>query len=272
MSTPRRVLVAAVIASFAFAVLAIRPVRAYLVPPGEYTMAGTYRGVLPCADCVGVWTEVILVDLGTDPFEPGQGSGTFTMTQRFTGGARGGNSITTHGKWSTLQADGFGAGKIELRAEGPDGKIFAPQQFYCDHGRSLRLLFKNDAVVYNRADTLERVIPAPPPQFWVTDSENGKTIVGRVGDTFQIDLPTTLETHSYDAWVMKQSSSQTMALEAQQDDSILPERPTTTFLMKAIAQGTTRIEFRRVKGPPDDGSPAFPDRVRALIMPGRSYS
>lgn len=121
-------------------VLCTGPARAYLQPPGEYPMGGTYRGVLPCTDCVGVWTEVILVDLGTDPFEPGQGSGTFTMTERFTGGTHGGASIKTHGKWLTLHPDGFGAGTIELRVEGQDGKPLTRRRFYCDHGRSLRLL------------------------------------------------------------------------------------------------------------------------------------
>lgn len=249
MSKSRWLWVAALLASIAFTLLTLHPARAYLVPPGEYPMAGTYRGVLPCADCIGVWTEVILVDLGTNPFEPGQGSGTFTMTERFTGGGHGGASITTHGKWSTIQRDGFGAGTLELRVEGPAGRPLAPRHFYCDHGRSLRLLFKSNVVVFNRPDTLERVIPPPRPQFWVTESQNNKAIMGRVGDTFQIDLPTTLETHSSDAWVMKGPMSPGMALEAQEDASILPARPTTTFLMKAVAPGTTRIEFQRVKGP-----------------------
>jgi hypothetical protein len=245
----RRLLVAALLASIAFGLLTFHPARAYLVPPGEYPMAGTYKGVLPCADCIGVWTEVVLVDLGTNPFDPGQGSGTFTMTERFTGGVHGGTSITTHGKWSTIHRDGFGAGTIELRAEGLDGKSLAPRQFYCDHGRSLHLRFKSNVVVFNRPDTLERVIPPPRPQFWVTERENNKPIMGRVGDTFQIDLPTTLETHSSDAWVMKQPILPEMELEVQADESILPDRPTTTFLLTAIAPGTLRIEFQRVKGP-----------------------
>jgi hypothetical protein len=250
MSKSRRLLVAAILTSFTFMFLTFHPARANLVPPGEYRIAGTYRGVLPCADCIGVWAEVILVDLGMNPFEPGQGSGTFTMTERFTGGVHGGASITTRGKWSTIQPDGFGAGTLELRVESRDGKLLAPRQFYCDHGRSLRLLDSNpNVVVFNRPDTLERVIPPPRPQFWVTERENNKPIMGRVGDTFQVDLPTTLQTHSFDAWVMKQPTSQNIALEAQQDSSILAARPTTTFLLKAISPGTVRIEFQRVKGP-----------------------
>ena len=246
----RRLFVAAILTSLTFMSLPFYPARAYLVPPGEYPIHGTYRGVLPCADCVGVWTEVILVDLGTNPFEPGQGSGTFTMTERFTGGVHGGASVTTHGKWWTIKPDGFGAGALELRVEGHDGGLLAPRSFYCDHGRSLQLLdSKSNVVVFNRPDTLERVIPPPRPQFWVTERDNNKPIMGRVGDTFQIDLPTTLETHSSDAWVMKQPILPEMKLEVQADESILPDRPTTTFLLTAIAPGTIRIEFQRVKGP-----------------------
>jgi hypothetical protein len=94
-----------------------------------------------------------------------------------------------------------------------------------------------------------QVIPPPHPQFRVTERDNNGLIMGRVGDTFQIDVPTTLETHSPDAWVMKQPILPEMKLEVQADDSILRARPTATFLLKAIAPGTVRIEFQRVKGP-----------------------
>lgn len=126
MSKSRWPLVVAIYTSFVFMFLPFQPARAYLVPPGEYPIYGTYRGVLPCADCVGVWTEVILVDLGTNPFEAGQGSGTFTMTQRFTGGVHGGATITTHGKWSTIQPDEFGAGTLELRGRGAGRQTRCP--------------------------------------------------------------------------------------------------------------------------------------------------
>jgi hypothetical protein len=247
MSQSRRLLLGAIFTSFALVFLPLQPVRAYLVTPGEYPIHGTYRGVLPCVDCVGVWTELILVDLG--PLEPGQGSGTFTMTERFTGGVHGGASIRTHGKWSTIKSDGFSAGTIELRVEDRDGKHRAPQRFYCDYGRSLRLLFaKPNETVFNRQDTLERVIPPPLPGFILTDRDNNAPIIGRVGDTFQIDLPTT-PAHELDAWVMKQPTSRSMALEGRLGSGILPDHATTTFFLKAIASGNVRIEFERVKGP-----------------------
>ena len=107
MLNARQFLVGAIFSTFVLIFFPLQPARAYLVPPGEYPIYGTYRGVLPCADCVGTWTELILVDLGTNPFEPGQGSGTFTMTERFTGGVHGGASVSTHGKWSTIKPDGF---------------------------------------------------------------------------------------------------------------------------------------------------------------------
>jgi|GEM_PF-5732526 len=248
MSKLRRLLVGAIVSTAVLIFLPFQPARAYLVTPGEYPIHGTYRGVLPCADCVGVWTELILVDLG--PLEPGQGSGTFTMIERFTGGVHGGASITTHGKWSTIKSDGFSAGTIELRVEDHDGKHRAPQRFYCDYGRSLRLLFATpNENVFNRQDTLERVIPRPLPQFILTDRDTNARIIGRVGDAFQIDLPTT-PAHELDAWVIKRPIAQSMALEGRLGSGILPEHATTTFLLKAIAPGNVRIEFQRVKGPP----------------------
>lgn len=251
MLSARRLLVGAIFSIFALILLPFQPARAYLVPPGEYPIHGTYRGVLPCADCVGVWTELILVDPGMNPFKSGQGSGTFTMTERFTGGIHAGASFTTHGRWSTIKPDGLGGGTIELRVEASDSKSPATRRFYCDHGRSLRLLFaKPNEIVFNRQDTLERVIPPPLPQFILTDRDSNALIVARIGDAFQIDLPTTLETHASDAWVMKQPASGSMALTTQVDSSVLPDRPTTTFLLKAVAPGIVHIEFQRVKGPP----------------------
>lgn len=136
--------------------------------------------------------------------------------------------------------DGFGAGTIELRVEGHDAKPVTPRRFYCDHGRSIRLLFSGpNVVVFNRPDTLERVISPPRPQFWVTDRENNATIVARVGDTFQIDLPSTLKTHPIDEWVMRKSSSQSMSLEALRGNTILPDRATTSFFLEAIARNGT---------------------------------
>lgn len=247
MSKSRRLWVGALFTSFTLMFLLFQPAGAYLVTPGEYPIQGTCRGVLPCADCVGVWTELILVDLG--PLEPGQGSGTFTRTERFTGGVHGGASITTHGKWSTIKSDGFSAGTIELRVENHDGKHRAPQRFYCDYGRSLRLLFDTpNETVFNRQDNLERVIPPPLPQFILTDRDNNAPIIGRVGDAFQIDLPTT-PAHELDAWVMKQPTSRSMVLEGRLGSGILPDRATTTFFLKATARGNVRIEFQRVRGP-----------------------
>lgn len=249
MPKSRWPLVAAIYTSFVLMFISLQPARAYLVPPGEYPIHGTYRGVLPCADCVGVWTEVILVDLGTNPFEPGQGSGTFTMRQRFTGGSHGGATITTHGKWSTIQPDGFGAGTLELRAEERGGKPLAPEHFYCDHGRSLKFLSsKSNQPIFDRPDTLERVIPPARPQFVVTERNNNVPIIGRVGDTFQVDLPTTLA-DVLDTWVMKQAISKSIALEGQSGSSV-NDNAIITFFMRAVAPGTTRIEFQRVKGSP----------------------
>jgi len=251
MLNARQFSVGAIFSTFVLIFLPFQPARAYLVPPGEYPIRGTYRGVLPCADCVGVWTELILVDLGTNPFEPGQGSGTFTMTERFTGGVHGGASISTHGKWSTIKPDGFGAGTIELRVESSDPKPLAPRRFYCEHGRSLTLLFdKPNQVVFNRQDTLERVIPPPLPQFVLTEKNSNVPIVARVGDTFQINIPTTLKAHADDAWIMKQPASRSIGTTRSVWADILPDRIITSFLLEAAAPGMARIEYERVKGPP----------------------
>ncbi|MGD0796499.1 MAG: hypothetical protein ABR910_02140 [Acidobacteriaceae bacterium] len=72
---------------------------ASVLPLGEYGMGGHYAGSVLYADCAGVWMEITLTDSGPDW---GSGSGTFVMTERFTGGAHGGASVLAQGEWSTV--------------------------------------------------------------------------------------------------------------------------------------------------------------------------
>ncbi len=211
---------------------------------GDYPMGGKYAGILLCSDCAGVWTEVTLGDPGVNA---GQGSGTYVMTERFTGGIHEGATIRTRGSWSTVEQDKVDAytGTLELRGAKQNGETPAPRSFFCDHGRSLRLL-KMDARVVTASDlvTLQRVIPIPPfgP---LTEAASHDTAVGRVGDTFEIDLPAPALNATLNAWTMDKPSSKSVALETV-EGSGNGSAFVSVFLVKCVAPGKPRLNFRSV--------------------------
>lgn len=124
--------------AYSVAVALMAPVTAQGTPlaPGDFPMAGTYTGRLPCADCTAIETKLTLDDRGVNA---GAGNGSFVMTERFVGGLLDGETSTLLGKWSTVQwvknAEYTGRLKLQPIAH---GALPAPRYFYCDHGRSLR--------------------------------------------------------------------------------------------------------------------------------------
>jgi hypothetical protein len=170
------------------ATISLRPVSAAITVPGEYSMRGTYEGVLPCSDCPGVWTVLTLYDPRVDL---GEGSGTFDMSERFTGGSRAGTTVTTHGTWSIVawkREQGY-TGTIELKSDG-NGDASAPRYFYGYHGRVLWMTNADGSLVSDQHRELQRFIPPPPPQFGPLTLENANRLVeARVGDTFDVELP-----------------------------------------------------------------------------------
>jgi len=212
-------------------------------------MEGKYIGVLLCADCAGVWTEVTLEDSGADW---GEGSGTFVMTERFTGGAHGAANITTRGKWSTLnwvKNENY-TGTIELRGGESDGHTRTPRHFYCDHGRSLRPLDDNQGgQSWLSPAELERVIPPPRPLFGpVTEAQRDAILQGQIGDVFEIALPASSLQDSRSAWKMKPSASPVVALELTHGRGA-QNVFTTVFQLKAAAPGKVRVEFQNSQNP-----------------------
>ncbi|HEY1976890.1 MAG TPA: copper resistance protein NlpE N-terminal domain-containing protein [Candidatus Baltobacteraceae bacterium] len=219
-------------------------VRAYLVPGGDFPVDGKYAGVLVCADCAGVWTEVTLVD----PSAGGLGSGTFVMTERFTGGVHRGDSITTHGAWSIkFEKEPF-SGKMQLRPESSHGKQLATRYFFCEGGRELDMLDARGLAVSATQGTLQRIVPPPRPDFGpIMESDSRSTIFGIVGDTFAVDLPAS--ENSWD-WTLAKRTSNGVAL-VYRDGTSLPPRTGffTEFILKAVTSGRVRVAFRSSTDP-----------------------
>jgi hypothetical protein len=129
---------------------------------GDYEMRGKYQGVLFCSDCPGVWTEVTLEDSGPNL---GIGRGAFVMTERYTGGIHGGETVVTTGQW------------LELRAATKNAQ---PRYFRCEGGRRLTEANADGTLVtvHMPQNALTRVIPRnanlrsfigrrrQPPNLW----------------------------------------------------------------------------------------------------------
>lgn len=211
--------------------------------PGEYPIRGKYVGTLPCTDCAGIWTEINLADGGNDT---GEGYGAFVITERFSGGAHGGDTTTTHGTWlTTKRSTGMSqTGTLELRGEKRDGETPMIWHFYCDHGRSLRLLdARGDEFARSKKSTLQRVIPPPRPEFGpLTEMDNGAVLSARVGDVFEVALPAASLSDSRSAWTMKQPVSNCVVLISVAGTGA-DNAFSTVFRLRAAAQGSIRVEF-----------------------------
>lgn len=214
------------------------------VPDGDYEMRGTYVGVLLCADCPGVWTELKLVDNGPNT---GSGSGTFELHERYTGGVHGGREIVTGGTWTTLKFVDFSTGTIKLAAD--SGQKPKTRYFFCDHGRSLRMLDPSGHEVQTpRQDqiVLQRVIPLPRREFGpLTEDQQNATSFGRVGDCFAIMLPST-QRDWQTKWHL--APTRTMQERTRFGGSSWQPGMFTFFILQAVAPGTEVLQFTNTDG------------------------
>lgn len=220
------------------------PASASGVPDGDYEMRGTYVGVLLCSDCPGVWTELKLVDPGPNT---GSGSGTFELHERYTGGVHGGEEIATSGTWTTLKFLDFSTGTIKLVADTSQNR--KTRYFFCDHGRSLRLLDPSGHEVQTpRMDrlVLQRVIPLPRREFGpLTEDQQNITTVGHVGDCFEIMLPST-QVNWQTKWHL--ARSRIMQERTRFGGSSWQPGMFTFFVLQAVAPGTEVLQFTNTDG------------------------
>jgi hypothetical protein len=201
-------LIRLVVCSFAFSLMTMGEANATAHGFDQYTMRGAYEGILPCSDCGGVWAKLILNDNGLNG---GEGKGTFVMTERFTGGVRGGATVTIRGNWIEAGTTSGMAyiGNVELLPATSEGKTPAPITFFCDQGRYLRLLIEDSpdyafALGRSRFPVLQRVFSHP--QFGpLIASDNPTNVFARVGDEFTIELPARSIETTLTAWVPETS-------------------------------------------------------------------
>lgn len=134
---------------------------------GTRFVLGHYTGVLPCADCRGINTKLIL--LAKSQFDTG--GGTFELSEEYVGTRDGNRTVETRGRWILLRGTptDVDATVYQLNAADSERVVFyrrLPDQ-------ALRLLDREQRDIQSSADyTLARVGESPVGGYRAIDPTN----------------------------------------------------------------------------------------------------
>ena len=129
---------------------------------------GTFAGILPCADCSGILTELRLYT------EHPSGQPTrYELTETYLGARDGGGSISTTNRWGFLRGTASDAGAAVVQLD--LGRIDARRNFVRAGDDELRLIDRNlKEIPPTIPHSLYRVSDLPPASLLETNS--GETI------------------------------------------------------------------------------------------------
>ena len=129
---------------------------------------GTFAGVMPCADCAGILTELRLY-----AEQPSGRAARYELTETYLGSRDGDRSIGTAGRWTTLR--GSASDKEATVIQIDLGRIDALRNFLRIGDDELRLLDRNLREIVSRAPrSLYRVSELPAATL--LESDSGQTI------------------------------------------------------------------------------------------------
>jgi predicted secreted protein len=129
---------------------------------------GTFAGVLPCADCAGILSELHLYIE-----RPSGRPARYELTETYLGAIDGDRSIGTAGRWTTLRGSARDADATVLQLD--LGRIDAVKNFLRIGDDELRLIDRNRREILSAAPhSLHRVSELPAVTLVETDS--GQTI------------------------------------------------------------------------------------------------
>jgi copper homeostasis protein (lipoprotein) len=125
---------------------------------------GTFAGVLPCADCSGILTELRLY-----AEQPSGRAARYELTETYLGARDGGGSVGTTNRWATLR--GSAADRDATVIQLDLGRIDALKNFLRVGDDELRLLDRNLREIFPKAPhSLFRVSDLPPVTLLESDS------------------------------------------------------------------------------------------------------
>jgi copper homeostasis protein (lipoprotein) len=129
---------------------------------------GTFAGVLPCADCAGILTELRLYEE-----QPSGRAARYELTETYLGAPDGSGSIGTTNRWTTLR--GSAADRDATVVQLDLGRIDARKNFLRVGEDELRLLDRNQREVFAKVPhSLYRVSDLPAATL--LESDSGQTI------------------------------------------------------------------------------------------------
>lgn len=194
---------------------------------------GTFAGVLPCADCAGILSELHLYA------ERPSGRPThYELMETYMGTRDGDRSIGTTGRWAVVRGDTV---QIDL------GRIDALKNFLRVGDDELRLVDRNGReIVSTVPHSLHRVSELPP--VTLVEGDSGQTIEVDRGQRVFVALGAN-RTTGYE-WTLENSSGSLVRLGDPlyaRGASLLGDGGTTLwfFAAKAVGKQELRFEYRR---------------------------
>jgi predicted secreted protein len=208
---------------------------------------GTFAGVMPCADCAGILTELHLY---TEQGRPTR----YELMETYMGTRDGDRSIGTTGRWATVSgsADEGGATVIQLDL----GSVGTRRNFLRVGKDELRRLDLNRKELPTAAPhTLHRVSELPPVTLLEADS--GRTIEVERGQRVYVVLGAN-RTTGYD-WTVEASGNALLTslgnpIYAQSAD-VAGSGGTSMWFFGAVGAGKQELVFR-YRRPWEQGAPA----------------
>ena len=132
------------------------------------SLIGTYAGVLPCADCAGILTELRLY-----AEQPSGRAAHYELTETYLGSREGDRSIGTTGRWATVRGSASDKNATVIQID--LGRIDALRNFLLSGDDELRLLDRNRRESISPARrSLYRVSELPAATL--AESDSGQAI------------------------------------------------------------------------------------------------
>ena len=202
------------------------------------SLIGTYAGVLPCADCAGILTELRLY-----AEQPSGRAARYELTETYLASREGDRSIGTAGRWTTVR--GSASDKDATVIQIDLGRIDALLNFLRIGDDELRLLDRNRREIVSRAPhSLYRVSELPAATL--AENDSGQAIDVEPGQRVFVVLGSNRATGygwTLDAWVPGALTSLGEPVYAR-GASLPGEGGTEIWMFRASGTGKQQLNFQ----------------------------
>jgi predicted secreted protein len=192
---------------------------------------GTFAGIMPCADCAGILTELRLYAEQRRPAR-------YELTETYLGSREGDRSISGSGPWESSRE---GAGEVVQLDLGRPG---APRNFLRAGDDELRLLDRNRREIVSKAPhSLYRV--SDLPAVTLAESDSGRTFEAEPGQRVVVVLGANRAT-GYD-WTLGPTGLTRLGDPVYTQGATPGAGGTEIWLFRASGSGKQELRFRYVR-------------------------